>query len=335
MTPGRCSPTGLSSGLTSGCACPVALASRKQGTPGRLPPCRLVGPVKEGCAGQVPPRLAQPSSPGRPPGWQPARGSMPRGCTGGWCPRTPSRPAAVSGRGWPGMHSDRLAHGPACPRHPVTADCPVDCLAPLLPARVLGRLARAEGRRGEPVASCGVPATVGDVVRLYRQGQARRDRRPGGQEPPGNRAEPGFSRPGSNRGRRRDRAGLPGGLPAQRDIGPGAEPARPRRRPRRAGGAMRAAGHGRRRGPPVPAGPARRDRGPGCPRDHRDQGRPGLRRAPPRRQPPAATAAACPPSCGCGPRRGRCPTPRGARQPDKASRPWPWLSLAASPGEAA
>jgi len=69
------------------------------------------------------------------------------------------------------MHSDRLAHGPACPRHPVTADCPVDCLAPLLPSRVLGRLARAEGRRGEPVASCGVPATVGDVVRLYRQGR--------------------------------------------------------------------------------------------------------------------------------------------------------------------
>ncbi len=69
------------------------------------------------------------------------------------------------------MHSDRLAHGPACPRHPVTADCPVDCLAPLLPSRVLGRLARAEGRSAEPVASCGVPATVGDVVRLYRQGR--------------------------------------------------------------------------------------------------------------------------------------------------------------------
>jgi hypothetical protein len=69
------------------------------------------------------------------------------------------------------MHGDRLAHSPACHRHLVTADCPVDCLAPLLGSRVLGRLARADGRRGEPVASCGVPATVGDVVRLYRQGR--------------------------------------------------------------------------------------------------------------------------------------------------------------------
>jgi len=47
----------------------------------------------------------------------------------------------------------------------------VDCLAPLLPSRVLGRLARADGHHGEPVASCGTPATVGDVVRLYRQGR--------------------------------------------------------------------------------------------------------------------------------------------------------------------
>ncbi len=47
----------------------------------------------------------------------------------------------------------------------------MDCLAALLPSRVFGRLARAEGRQGEPVASCGVPATVGDVVRLYRQGR--------------------------------------------------------------------------------------------------------------------------------------------------------------------
>jgi hypothetical protein len=69
------------------------------------------------------------------------------------------------------MHGDRLVHSPACRKHPVTADCPVDCLAPLLPSRVFGRLARAEGRHGEPVASCGVPATVGDVVRLYRQGR--------------------------------------------------------------------------------------------------------------------------------------------------------------------
>jgi hypothetical protein len=55
--------------------------------------------------------------------------------------------------------------------HPITADCPVDCLAPLLPSRVLRRLARAEGRHGEPVASCGPLTTVGDVVRLYRQGR--------------------------------------------------------------------------------------------------------------------------------------------------------------------
>jgi hypothetical protein len=70
------------------------------------------------------------------------------------------------------MHADRPVHSAACrPEHPVTADCPVDCLAQLLPARVFGRLARAEGRHGEPVASCGAPATVGDVVRLHCQGQ--------------------------------------------------------------------------------------------------------------------------------------------------------------------
>lgn len=69
------------------------------------------------------------------------------------------------------MHSDQLAHSPACARHVITADCPVKCLAPLLGSRVLGRLAGADGRRGEQVASCGVPTTVGDVVRLYRQGR--------------------------------------------------------------------------------------------------------------------------------------------------------------------
>jgi hypothetical protein len=69
------------------------------------------------------------------------------------------------------VHGDRLAHSPACSRHLVTADCPVNCLAPLLPSRVLGRLARADGRRGEAMASCGVPATVGDVVRLHCQGR--------------------------------------------------------------------------------------------------------------------------------------------------------------------
>jgi hypothetical protein len=69
------------------------------------------------------------------------------------------------------MHGDRLAHSAACHRHLVTADCPVDCLALLLGSRVVGRLARADGRHGELVASCGTPATVGDVVRLYRQGR--------------------------------------------------------------------------------------------------------------------------------------------------------------------
>jgi hypothetical protein len=71
------------------------------------------------------------------------------------------------------VHGDRLAHSPACSRHLVTADCPVECLAPLLPSRVAGRLARADGRHGAPVASCGIPVTVGDVVRLYRQGRLR------------------------------------------------------------------------------------------------------------------------------------------------------------------
>jgi hypothetical protein len=69
------------------------------------------------------------------------------------------------------MHGDRLAHSPSCARHVITGDCPVECLAALLESRVLGRLARADGRHGEQVASCGVPATVGDVVRLYRQGR--------------------------------------------------------------------------------------------------------------------------------------------------------------------
>jgi hypothetical protein len=68
------------------------------------------------------------------------------------------------------MHGDRLAHSPACSRHLVTADCPVDCLPPLS-SRVAGRLDRGEGRRGAPVAARGTPATVGDVVRLNRQGR--------------------------------------------------------------------------------------------------------------------------------------------------------------------
>jgi len=70
------------------------------------------------------------------------------------------------------MHGDGLVHSSACRRaHRVTAGCPVDCLASVLPSRVLGRLSRADGRRGQVVASCGVPVTVGDVARLYGQGR--------------------------------------------------------------------------------------------------------------------------------------------------------------------
>jgi hypothetical protein len=69
------------------------------------------------------------------------------------------------------MHGDGLVHSSACRRtHRVTAGCPVDCLASVLPSRVLGRLSRADGR-GQVVASCGVPVTVGDVARLYGQGR--------------------------------------------------------------------------------------------------------------------------------------------------------------------
>jgi hypothetical protein len=69
------------------------------------------------------------------------------------------------------MHGDGLVHSSACRRtHRVTPGCPVDCLASVLPSRVLGRLSRADGR-GQVVASCGVPVTVGDVARLYGQGR--------------------------------------------------------------------------------------------------------------------------------------------------------------------
>jgi len=69
------------------------------------------------------------------------------------------------------VHGDGLVHSSACRRHRVTAGCPVDCLASSLSSRILARLARGDGRMGQPVASCGVPATVGDVARLYRQGR--------------------------------------------------------------------------------------------------------------------------------------------------------------------
>jgi hypothetical protein len=69
------------------------------------------------------------------------------------------------------MHGDPAVRNAGCRLgHPITANCPVGCLAPLLPSRVFRRLARAEGRHGEPMASCGPLVTVGDVVRLYRQG---------------------------------------------------------------------------------------------------------------------------------------------------------------------
>ena len=47
----------------------------------------------------------------------------------------------------------------------------MDGPARLLQSGITGRLARADGRRGQPVASCGVPATVGDVDRLFREGR--------------------------------------------------------------------------------------------------------------------------------------------------------------------
>jgi hypothetical protein len=47
----------------------------------------------------------------------------------------------------------------------------VDCLKGVISARVFNRLARADGRGGADVAPCGAPVTVGDVVRLYRQGR--------------------------------------------------------------------------------------------------------------------------------------------------------------------
>jgi hypothetical protein len=45
----------------------------------------------------------------------------------------------------------------------------VECLRSVISVRVLNRLARADGR-GVPVAPGGPPASVGDVVRRYREG---------------------------------------------------------------------------------------------------------------------------------------------------------------------
>jgi hypothetical protein len=47
----------------------------------------------------------------------------------------------------------------------------VGCLTSLLPSTILRRLARADGRRAQPVASCGVPAMAGDVAWLNRAGR--------------------------------------------------------------------------------------------------------------------------------------------------------------------
>jgi hypothetical protein len=52
----------------------------------------------------------------------------------------------------------------------ITPECPVECLRSVLSGRVLNRLARADGR-GVPVAPGGPPASVGDVVRRYREGR--------------------------------------------------------------------------------------------------------------------------------------------------------------------
>jgi hypothetical protein len=46
----------------------------------------------------------------------------------------------------------------------------VDCLRAVISGRVLNRLARADGR-GAAVAPGGPPATVGEVVRRYREGR--------------------------------------------------------------------------------------------------------------------------------------------------------------------
>ena len=64
------------------------------------------------------------------------------------------------------MHGDHPVHSAMCrPGHPVTADCPVDCLAPLLSSRVLHRLARAEGRHGEERLGGGQPGARDGVKR--------------------------------------------------------------------------------------------------------------------------------------------------------------------------
>jgi len=53
----------------------------------------------------------------------------------------------------------------------ITPECPVDCLRSVISGRVLNRLARADGRGHQPIAPGGPPASVGDVVRRYREGR--------------------------------------------------------------------------------------------------------------------------------------------------------------------
>lgn len=70
------------------------------------------------------------------------------------------------------MRHDQLTHGAACrPGHPITPDCLVDCLRAVLPGRVVNRLARADGIRGQDTAPGAAPPTVGDVIRVYRHGR--------------------------------------------------------------------------------------------------------------------------------------------------------------------
>jgi hypothetical protein len=120
-------------------------------------------PVKDGSAGR---RAFLAGRTARIPSYS----SMLRNCPADGCPRRPSRIVAVTAREWPRINGDSPVHLAVCrPEHLITASCPVGCPAPLLPARVLGRLARVAGRHAEAVACWGPSVTVGDVVRVYRQ----------------------------------------------------------------------------------------------------------------------------------------------------------------------
>jgi Family of unknown function (DUF5999) len=92
----------------------------------------------------------------------PAHSAMPRDCADGACPHTPSRAISISGRGWPGMRCDRLAHSPPCrPSRPITARRPVDSL---VKSPAFSRPGRAEAR----------PWRAGGIVRGHRSQSATR-----------------------------------------------------------------------------------------------------------------------------------------------------------------